>query len=335
MCFHFCRCSVSLLGRRRSWLVLAAFVALFFAAAGVSASEANPGAAGEPAAPAISDAVLVRGIYVSQPTLESPKKLDHLIQSSLEVGVNTFVVDLWVPSSRYVKTIERLTKFGIRYVPRITVFPHGGSPEQIRSQRYWESRWKLVDYALKLGAKDIQLDYIRYRSRNDASPKNAADILKVIQFFQKRIHERGARLQIDIFGEAAHAPSLHIGQDMGLFASSIDGVCPMVYPSHYQPYAKRAKIPYKTVRDSLEALKVQLGTQPVKIYAYIELWNHRYRLELGERVNYVREELRAVSDAKVHGFYAWSASNKYDLLFEILKRFPDKVLTATAVEARL
>ncbi len=262
-----------------------------------------------------------QGIYLQQYTAQSPKKLDHLINSSLEVGVNTLVVDLWWRSPIYKAAIQRIQHFGLRYVPRITMFENGGTHEQVSSKAFWEERWKLANYALDLGAKDIQLDYIRYSSKTEASPQNAINIREVLRFFKKRINERGAHLQIDVFGEVSHAPSMHIGQDMGLFAGEIDAVCPMVYPSHYQPYQERALLPYETVFDSLTALKRQMGDRQVPVLAYIELFNHRFPMSAAERVKYIRAQLRAVREAQAEGWLAWSAGNRYDLLFEILRRF--------------
>jgi hypothetical protein len=262
-----------------------------------------------------------QGIYLQQYTAQDPERLNHLINNALEVGINTFVVDLWSQNPAYEQAVRRIHEVGIRFVPRVVMFADGGSHEQIINQAHWEKRWRLVKYALKLGAKDIQLDYIRYASKTPASPNNALYVRNVVQFFKQRVNAAGAELQIDIFGEAAHAPSAHIGQDMGLLAPHIDAVCPMVYPSHYKPYAERSQLPYETVFDSLIALKRQLGHHPVDVYAYIELNNHRYPMSVPERVRYIRAQLRAVREAHAEGWLAWSAGNKYDLLFDILRRF--------------
>lgn len=266
----------------------------------------------------------VQGIYLQHFTAQAPKRLERLINNSLEVGVNTMVVDLVAPSPRYKKGIQRIQEQGLSYVPRITMFPDGGTHAQVVDKAYWEQRWKLASYALDLGAKDIQLDYIRYSSKTEASPNNALNIREVLRFFKKRIHERGGRLQIDVFGEVSHGPSLHIGQDMGLFAQEIDSVCPMVYPSHYEPYEERVNLPFETVYDSLTALKQQLGERAIPVVAYIELSNHRFELSTSERIKYIRAQLRAVREARAAGWMAWSAGNRYNLLFEILKRYKDE-----------
>jgi hypothetical protein len=266
----------------------------------------------------------IQGIYVQQYTAVDPDKLEHLIKESLEVGVNTLVVDLWWPSPKYKKAVERILQSGLRYVPRITMFPGGGSHEQITNQRYWEKRWQLAKYALDMGAKDVQLDYIRYSSKQAASPLNALNIREVLRFFKKRINEHGAKLQIDVFGEVGLAPSMHIGQDIGIFSPDIDAVCPMVYPSHYEPYAEHARKPFETIYGSLMSLKRQMGQQQVPVFAYIELFNFRHSMNMVERVKYIRSQLRAVREARAEGWLAWSAGNHYDLLFEILRQFKNE-----------
>src|SRR5687768_14452916 len=72
--------------------------------------------------PADTGPFKTQGIYLQQYTAQSPKKLDHLINSSLEVGVNTLVVDLWWRSPIYKAAIQRIQHHGLRYVPRITMF---------------------------------------------------------------------------------------------------------------------------------------------------------------------------------------------------------------------
>lgn len=284
----------------------------------------TPPAAASGDAPATSHHFKTQGIYVQQLTALNKAKLDHLINNSLEVGINTLVVDMWWPSPKYKDAIQRIQEHGLRYVPRITMFEGGGTREQITNQQYWEERWKLAKYALDLGAKDVQLDYIRYSSKNAASPNNALDIREVLRFFKKRINERGAQLQIDVFGEVGLAPSMHIGQDISVFAPEIDAVCPMVYPSHYEPFAEHAKKPYETVFTSLVGIKRQMGKQQVPVFAYIELFNFRHAMNTVEKVKYIRAQLRAVREAGAEGWMAWSAGNHYDLLFEILRQFKDE-----------
>lgn len=303
-------------------VALLAFV-LFLGAPSAFADDAalpRPVPVQEPASPAKSP-FRVQGIYLQQNTAITPSRLERVIDRSLDVGVDTLVVDLWAKTNKYKQAVAHIRERGLNYVPRITMFADGGNHEQVHDRAVWEERWQLANYALELGAKDIQLDYIRYSSKTSASPQNALDIREVLRFFKKRINERGGRLQIDVFGEVGYGPSMHIGQDMSLFAPDIDGVCPMVYPSHYKPYEEHVRQPYETVHSSLVGVQRQMGAAKVPVFAYIELFNHRFKLTTEERVDYIRAQLRAAREAGAEGWIAWSAGNKYEILFDLLRRF--------------
>jgi len=264
--------------------------------------------------------LVVRGIYVHQHSAQSPKKLRYLIDNALKVGLNTFVVDLWSRNAEYARGIKTIQDAGLKYVPRITIFPDGASPEQVNDRALLEKRWSYIEYALSLGAKDIQLDYIRFSSKNEESPENAGKILEVLRFFRQRIEARGARMQIDIFGEVSYGPSIRIGQDIHRFAPELDAVCPMLYPSHFEPYMQTAKTPYRTVHGALTALERQTKNNPIPVYAYIEPFNYRYKMSDAERAIYLEAQLQAVLDSNAQGFYVWSVGNYYDILFNLLQQ---------------
>jgi hypothetical protein len=266
------------------------------------------------------ESLKVRGIYLQQLTAQDETKLSELIDRARAAGLNTFVVDLWRRSPEYATAVETIHKAGLRYVPRITLFPDGARRDQIDDRQLLEKRWRLVDYALKLGATDIQLDYIRFSSRNTPSAENASQVLGVIRFFRQRIQQRGARLQIDVFGEVSYAPSLRIGQDMRLFAPELDAVCPMLYPSHFEPYREAAQAPYRTVHGALVALERQTKHSPIPMYPYIEHFNYRYRMTDAERAVYFEAQLEAVLNSSAQGFYVWSVGNYYDIPFAVLER---------------
>ena len=264
-----------------------------------------------------------RGIYITQPTLENTRKITYLLQQSQKTHINTFVVDMQRPSRRFAKNIVLLKKYHIRYVARIIVFPYGGTYKQIRSPAYWQKKFKLVNLALHYGAQEIQLDYIRYRVSTKGSNQNSKDIYAVIKWFKQQLNKRRIPLQIAIFGEAAYGTSRHIGQDVLLFADAVDVVCPMLYPSHFEPFRKHARTPYQTVYNSIIALRNQFhGKPPFKIYTYIELYNYRFPLSRQQKTKYIYAQIRAVHDAGAQGWYAWSANNHYGNLFYVLRMHP-------------
>lgn len=268
----------------------------------------------------LSHAVNERGIYINQSTLENPQKLNRLISESKNTGINTFVVDLDKITKNYQKNINLIKNNGIKYVARIVIFPNGGDVQHVRSKTFWESRYKLVDAAIKFGAQEIQLDYIRYNTKRRPSPENAQDILEVIKWFKQKIAKHNIPLQIDIFGEVSFKPSKRIGQNIALFANSVDVVCPMVYPSHYNPPRYHSDRPYQTIDKSLKAMSKQLNhSTPFKVIPFIEAANYRYKMPFEKRVKYIAAQIKAVEDNKSYGWYVWSANNHYDALFKALR----------------
>jgi hypothetical protein len=264
------------------------------------------------------NAALTKGIYITQSTLENTAYLNYLIQRSKKAGVNTFIVDLERPAEKYKNNIQLLKNNNIFYVARITIFPGGGTREQVHSESYREKKYQLIKYAIAYGANQIQLDYIRYNTKQPPSSQNARDILTVINYFKDRIH---IPLQVDVFGVSSFGEAKYIGQNIKLFSTSIDAVCPMVYPSHYVPFDVHVKIPYKTVYDSLVSIKGQFPGDklPFKLYPYIELSNYHYLLSREKKLNYIYAQIQAAENAGADGWYVWSPHNKYDNLFQILE----------------
>ncbi len=266
-----------------------------------------------------SAARFVRGIYLTQYTLQNTRYLKSLIRQSKAVGINTFVINVNYRSKYYRRNIDLVEKSGITYVARIVMFPRGGTHAQVTNQKIWQKKYRLAEYAIQMGAKEIQLDYIRYHSKHTPSSENAKNINRVIAWFKKRLEPQGILLQIAVFGETSFYESKGIGQNVVLFADNIDALAPMLYPSHFEPYKYYSTRPYKTIYDSLKALQKQFwGMVPYKVYAYIEMYNYRHKMSPSGRIAYLQAEMQAARDADADGWYAWSAMNKYGYLFKAL-----------------
>lgn len=261
----------------------------------------------------------VKGIYISQPTAQDTKKMKYLISQSKRVGINTFVIDTERRNSIYAQNVKMVQNSGIRFVSRVVLFHGGGTHAQVTDRNIWAKKLALAKYAVSLGASEIQMDYIRYNVKGHSSPDKAQNVKAVIKYFRDNLPS-SVKLQIDIFGVAAHKPSNTIGQNVRLFAPYLNAICPMVYPSHYEPFRYHAVRPYNTVLTSVSALKRQLkGFNHVKVYAYIELYNYRYPMSRAQRMSYTRSQIQAAKDAGADGFYVWSARNQYGILFDVLK----------------
>jgi len=258
-----------------------------------------------------------RGIYVTQPSAQNARTINYFIQQAKRSGIDTFVIDAQYRNTRYANNVRHVVKSGIHYVARVVVFPHGGTDAQVADKRIWNKRLAIMKYAVSLGAREIQLDYIRFRAKSYSSHHKSRKIAAVVKYFKDALH---VPIQIDIFGVAAHGPSRTIGQDVKVLGSVVDAICPMVYPSHYEPHRYHAQRPYQTVLNSVRALKQQLkGFPHVRVYPYIELYNYRYPLSRENKLRYIAAQIKAAKDAGANGWYAWSPNNKYSQLFQILR----------------
>ncbi len=277
-----------------------------------------------------------KGIYLTQYMLEKPDKLNYLIREAKATGLNTFVIDHEYMSSHYAPAIAKVKAAGIKVVTRVVIFDNGGNAKEIKSQDYWEQRYKLIADAIKNGSDAVQLDYIRYSSKAPANPQHAKDVYQIIKWYKAKINALNTPMEIDIFGEVSYHPSLHIGQDLTMFADSVDGMNPMVYPSHFWPHQKYDVVPYKTINDSLNALVGHFnGKPPFKVHAFIEAANFHYvkKTSNAEKQKYLLQEIRGVENAKgVSGWYVWSANNVYENLFQVLKN--NKIKSADFTETK-
>lgn len=268
----------------------------------------------------------VKGIYISSSTMDNAKQIKYLAERSKAVGINTFIVDFERPSKVYEQNLALLKQNGIHYIARIVVFPDGGTPERINSIDYREKKYALIKDAIAYGAEAIQLDYIRYNTSLGQSNQHVTDINNVIAWFKERLSSQHIPLQVDVFGITSFGPEKHIGQDNRLIAQHVDALCPMDYPSHFQPFAPHSAKPWQTVYNALTAMKSQLTKDTsVKIIAWIEMSNYHYFLGNAARQKYIAAQIRAVDDADIEGWYAWSPNNFYNNLFNVLETGQAKV----------
>lgn len=262
----------------------------------------------------------IKGIYVTQYNFENTAFLNYLIKHAKSAGIDTFVVDLEYISKRYPRNIALLKQNNITYVARIIMFPDGAKPHDLDDPAYWQRKYKLVKQAVEWGANQIQLDYIRYSSKQKPSPNNAKKIFEIIQWYKNKLMGQNIPLQVDVFGITSFGESKYIGQNIKLFSQTVDAICPMVYPSHFVPFPEHFKRPYETVFNSLKLIKQQFNNKiPFKLYAYIELSNYHYPMSHAKTLEYIKAQMKAVEEAQADGWYAWSPHNRYDNLFYILE----------------
>jgi hypothetical protein len=192
---------------------------------------------------------------------------------------------------------------------------------------YWSYIIDIAKEAINLGFQEIQFDYVRFTSDGDLKrcvyPYSTHQLRQdVIQEFLKyaRAQLRNYRIPIsaDIFGLTTSAPDdLGIGQKFEKIASSVDIVCPMVYPSHYALGTFGLKNPncnpyltvFHGVSDAKRRLdKLGLGNETPQIRPWLQDFSLGYHYGRTE----IQKQIQAVKDAGVNEWIFWNPSCRYD-----------------------
>jgi hypothetical protein len=271
--------------------------------------------------PGFSDQhVFHQGLFVSKRVMAKNDVFEALLKKAKTYHIDTLIIDFYsIPNEHDQNQIRKMHAYKMHVIPRIEIFPKGGSKEQVHNPNFWKRQWPLMKAAIDLGASAIQLDYIRYAARTKADKEKVHHIHKVIKWYKNKVKPFDVPLQMVVFGIVAYKPTHTIGQDIEVFADTIDAFCPTLYPSHFKPYVNHAMQPYKTVYQALIRMHQRLdpGKKPL-IFAYIEPNNFRYRHKHRDLVHYIHQQILASRDAKANGWYAWSINGYYHNLFNAL-----------------
>lgn len=263
---------------------------------------------------------VTRGLYLSNNTIRSKKRMAYFLKASAKYKVNTFVIDVQgakIPKSR----IEEVKKAGIFPVGRIVVF-HGGLAKKYPPKGHIDKILAEMVYAANLGFKEVQLDYIRYADYERLRKLKLKFKYGVIAGILKRAaavaRREGLHLSADLFGRITLNRHDHIGQRLELFARYVGTIYPMVYPSHYTHDSYRINHPYFTVKEGV--LKSRKRVPRTRIVAYIQGFKMKIQgsgLSLSE---YVRHQIKATEDARGQGWVVWNPRNTYGASFEAMAR---------------
>ena len=189
------------------------------------------------------------------------------------------------------------------------------------NQKNWEYIAETVDYALKLGFPEIQLDYVRFPSEGasssqrfpgkkdypDQNAKPAEVITRFAEYIVKRVHEKGAVCSADIFGIISSAKTDQgIGQSLEEIAEPFDLVCPMVYPSHFAKgeygIADPNTSPYAIIKKSLADYKKRIPKKSVRP------WLQDF---FGYRAPQIQAQIKAAKELGYDEYLMWNAGNRF------------------------
>jgi hypothetical protein len=265
-----------------------------------------------------------RGIYLNIVSARSMERLKKFVKMAKSSYINTFVLD--TQSSRYRKNIvpsgniKYLLSNGIHPVARIVVFPDGLKRWPV-SKKYLDSKLEIAESACIAGFKEIQFDYIRFndssRNRHVTLKERYAFIEGFLSRARKHLKKYNIKIAADIFGRIPLNRRDLIGQRMEGLDKVVDIICPMAYPSHYTWSRKYYADPYYTVFKTSENARKRAKNS--EIVSYIQAF--RMKLSGIPYSKYIREQLKAVRDAKIKGFFFWNARQKYTIPLRVTREF--------------
>lgn len=198
------------------------------------------------------------------------------------------------------------------------------------TKEVWDYVARIGDEAYADGFDEINYDYIRYPADGNMKdiyfPVSNGQIKSdVMNNFTKFLHDHFAGIQnekilrpkisADIFGLATTDPTdLGIGQLLIPFATNLDYIMPMVYPSHFAPdtygYKNPAVKPYEIVNFSMKKAVERLKLaqlDPMKLRPWLQ------DFDMGAKYTaaMVRTQIQATYDAGLVSWALWDPANTY------------------------
>lgn len=189
----------------------------------------------------------------------------------------------------------------------------------------WDYVIDIAKEAIGLGFQEIQFDYVRFTSDGDlkrcvypyGTGELKQDVIRdFLQYARAKLAPYNVPVSADIFGlTTSTEDDMGIGQQFEKIASSVDIVCPMVYPSHYANGTFGYRIPdlhpYEVVLRGVSDAKKRLdkagnSTQLRPWLQDFSLGNHYGRAQ-------IQAQIKAVEDAGIKEWIFWNPSSRYSV----------------------
>jgi len=167
----------------------------------------------------------------------------------------------------------------------------------------WDYNLSIAEEAADLGFNEIQFDYVRF-SENVTPEKHdlhkpitdesrTQSIQRYLEYAKDRLTHKEVYLAADVYGLTSYLDheSVKIGQFFEAISSTVDVICPMAYPSHYDAYFSKSepsvKIGWPNTYAEYETL-IKYYVQDLKIRnaklehpAYLRVWIEGYSSAIG------------------------------------------------------
>ena len=248
--------------------------------------------------------------------------------------------------------IGRITTFNDSFFvqdhPECAVKDNNGEPLALNGA-YWPSpynryAWQYkVDLAVEainlMGFNEIQFDYVRFPDLtykyeqdgtidygNEYGETKAQAIQRFLMYASDVIHDNGAYISADVFGESAYTYVTAYGQYWPAISTVVDVISGMPYPDHfgYTDTWRPWEHPYETLYEwGLSVVKRQEETSsPAKVRTWIQAYNAIRPPYNTYGPDEVLSEINGLRDAGLtDGYLTWNGVSSLDKYWQIADAF--------------
>lgn len=223
-------------------------------------------------------------------------------------------------------------------------FSHNGSYWPTAYNRdVWEFSVSLAIEAVKeVGFNEIQFDYVRFPDRTTTLERNgtinlnntygeekASALQTFIMYACDNIHEAGAYVSIDVFGESASNYVTAYGQFWSAISNVADVISGMPYPDHFNAHEYGISevvwtVPYKLLNEwgKYVRTKQDITPTPAVVRTWIQTYNTTKTPSVIYDANKVSEEITALYDNGLTGGYmTWNGQSNLGKYREVSAAF--------------
>ena len=223
-------------------------------------------------------------------------------------------------------------------------FSHNGSYWPSAYNRYvWEFNVELAKEAVKeIGFNEIQFDYVRFPDRttilerdgvinlnNTYNEEKAQALQSFIMYACDEIHELGAYVSIDVFGESASNYVTAYGQFWPAISNVADVISGMPYPDHFNPHDYGIEevvwtVPYKLLNEwgKYVVSKQEVIPTPAIVRTWIQTYDTKKTPSVVYDASKVSDEIQALYDNGLTGGYmTWNSGSNMLKYKEISNAF--------------
>ena len=248
--------------------------------------------------------------------------------------------------------IGRITTFNDTYFvkdhPEYAITNTDGDPLRL-SGEYWptpynRTAWQYkVDLAVEavtlMGFHEIQFDYVRFPDstskyekagtidfHNTYGESKAQAIQRFLMYATDVIHEHGAYVSADVYGESAYTYVTAYGQYWPAISNVVDAISGMPYPDHFAASGawRPWEHPYDTLYSWGQSVMLRQGetATPAAVRTWIQAYNAIREPYNTYGPDEVVAQIKALRDAGcTGGFMTWNSAASTDKYWSLISAF--------------